>query len=378
MTDVIIRGPVATPRGSTEGAHVPWYKQQILLGRDIKPVELMNFSRQTASFLRAGVPILDALGIVVEENGSKRMTVVLGELQRRIRGGSSLGDALAAHPRAFPRYFVAVVRAAELTGRLDDALDQLATYLERDIAARRQVKSALTYPSFVMAMAVVAVFIMAMYVLPKFKGFYRNLGANLPLPTRMLMGFTDFVGAWWFALAAFAIVLVVVAYVCIGGNHGKDRRDRLVLRLPGIGSLVQLIVIERFCRVLAALVDAGVSLPEAVRVSAESTNHSVYQIKLAEAREAMMRGEGLAGPMTATGLFPAAARQMMRVGETTGSLDAQLDAAATFYERELNYRLKRLTDLFEPVVVLTVGAAVGFVAIAQVAAMYSIYHQVRI
>jgi type IV pilus assembly protein PilC len=377
MTDVITRGPV--PAVDAAGpASRPWYRREFQIGRVIKGVELMNFSRQAASFLRAGVPILDALGIVAEENASKKTKEVLADLQRRIRGGSSLGDALAAHPKAFPRYYVAVVRAAELTGRLDDALDQLATYLERDLAARRQVKSALTYPSFVFATAIVAVVIMALWVLPKFKGFYRNLGAHLPLPTRMLLGFTDFVGTWWYVLVGLFVVLGLVGYAALGGDHGKERRDRLVLEIPGIGSLVQLIIIERFCRVFAALVDAGVSLPDAVRVSADSTNHSVYKRKLALARDGMMRGEGLAGPIAATGLFPAAARQMMRVGESTGSLDAQLQAAATFYERELNYRLKRLTDLFEPVVVLGVGGVVGFVAIAQISAMYSIYHQVKI
>jgi type IV pilus assembly protein PilC len=377
MTDLIAgaAAPSTSPRGR---AATPWYKREFRVRRVIKAVELMNFSRQTASFLRAGVPILDSLGVVAEENGSKKMTEVLTDLQRRIRGGSSLGDALAAHPRAFPRYYVSVVRAAELTGKLDDALDQLASYLERDLAARRQVKSALTYPSFVFAMAIVAVVIMALWVLPKFKGFYHGLGAHLPLPTRMLLGFTDFVGTWWYALIGLLVVFVLIAFALIGGEHGKERRDRLFLRLPGIGSLVQLIVIERFCRVLAALVDAGVSLPDALRVSADSTNHRVYQAKLAIAREALMRGEGLAGPIAATGLFPAAARQMMRVGESTGSLDSQLRSAAAFYERELTYRLKRLTDLFEPIVVLVVGGTVGFVAVAQISAMYSIYHQVKI
>src|SRR5207249_3652588 len=162
------------------------------------------------------------------------------------------------------------------------------------------------------------------WVLPKFKGFYKGLGAHLPLPTRMLLGFTDFIGNWWFVLVGLVAVLGVAAYAVFGGDHGKERRDNLVLKIPGIGSLVQLIVIERFCRVLAALVDAGVSLPEAVRVSADSTNHRLYQTKLAAAREGMMRGEGLAAPIAATGLFPPAARQMMRVGESTGSLDAQL------------------------------------------------------
>jgi type IV pilus assembly protein PilC len=368
----------ATMSAPTGPGTKPWYKREFNLGRPVKPEELMNFSRQAASFLRAGVPIIDALGIVAEENASKRMTDVLNDLQRRLRSGSSFGDAIGAHPKAFPGYYIAVVRAAELTGQLDDALDQLSSYLDRDLTARRQVKSALTYPSFVFAMAIAAVVIMAVWVLPKFQGFYTSLGAKLPLPTRMLLGFTDFLGTWWYVIIGTLVALAVLGYALFGGQHGKARRDHALLRVPAIGPLVHLIAVERFCRVLASLVQAGVSLPDAMQVSADSTNNRVFQEKLAIAREAMMRGEGLAKPISASGIFPAAARQMIRVGESTGSLDEQLASAATFYERELTYRLKRVTDLFEPVVILVVGGAVGFVAVAQISAMYSVYHQVKI
>jgi type IV pilus assembly protein PilC len=217
---------------------------------------------------------------------------------------------------------------------------------------------------------------MATYVLPKFKGFYTSLGAHLPLPTRMLLAVTDFFANYWPFIVAGVVGVVLALIAVYGGSHGKRRRDALLLRLPAIGPLVQLIAIERFCRVLAALVHAGVSLPDAVKVSAESTNQTVFIEKLAIAREAMIRGEGLARPIAATGLFPAAGRQMIRVGESTGSLDEQLQTAATFYERELEYRLKRVTDLFEPTVIVVVGGAVAFVALAQVSAMYSIYSQV--
>jgi type IV pilus assembly protein PilC len=356
----------------------PWYRREFVVGRTVKPDELMNFSRQAASFLRAGVPILDALGIVAEENASKKMTDVLVDVQRRLRGGSSFGDAIAAHPNAFPGYYIAVVRAAELTGKLDDALDELSVYLERDLSARRQIKSALTYPAFVFAMAIVAVVIMSVWVLPKFKDFYIGLGAKLPLPTRMLLGVTNFFTAWWTVMVGVIVVGALLGFAVLGGEHGKARRDRVLLALPAIGDLVHLVAVERFCRVLAALVQAGVSLPDALQVSAECTNNRVFESKLGVAREAMMRGEGLARPIAATGMFPAAARQMIRVGESTGSLDEQLGSAATFYERELSYRLKRVTDLFEPVVILVVGGAVAFVAIAQISAMYSVYHQVKI
>ena len=142
----------------------------------------MNFSRQAASFMRAGIPILDSLAIVAEESTAKELKKVLNDIQQRLRAGSSFGDAIAQHPRVFPGYYIAVIRASELTGQLDDAFEQLAAYMQRDINAQRQVKSSLTYPSFVFVLAIAAVIVMAVYVLPKFKGFYKSLGAHLPLP----------------------------------------------------------------------------------------------------------------------------------------------------------------------------------------------------
>jgi type IV pilus assembly protein PilC len=194
----------------------------------------------------------------------------------------------------------------------------------------------------------------------------------------MLLGFTTFMGNWWPVLLLVLASLVLVGIAVLGGQRGKLKRDTVLLRLPAIGGLVHLAAIERFCRVLAALVHSGVPLPDAVQVSADSTNNSVFQIKLAAAREAMMRGEGLARPIAATGIFPPAARQMIRVGESTGSLDSQLHNAAIFYERELTFRLKRFTDMFEPAIILVVGGMVAFVAIAQISAMYSVYSQVKI
>ncbi len=367
------------PTQVTPGQEVtPWYKKEYFVGRAVKREEIMNFSRQTASFLRAGVPILDSLAVVAEESASKKMKEVLTDVQRRLRGGSSFGDAISVHTNVFPGYYIAVVRSAELTGQLDDALDQLSGYIERELSAGRQIKSSLTYPIIVLLLAIVAVVIMSFFVLPQFKDFYKGLGANLPLPTRMLLGFTDFVTTWWYVILGVAIALVLAVLLVFGGARGKGRRDALLLRLPAVGNVVHLIAIERFCRVLAALVHAGVPLPDAVQVSADGTNNRVFQRKLATVREAMMRGEGLARPIAASGMFPAAARQMIRVGESSGSLDSQLQSAAAFYERELSYRMKRLTDLFEPTVILVVGGVVAFVAIAQVSAMYSVYHQVKI
>jgi len=371
--------PAPAPNLNADGSvKKPWYKQDFYVGRAVKVEELMTFSRQLSSFLRAGVPILDSLGVVAEEGASKKMQEVITDIQRRLRAGSSFGEAVSLHPKVFPGYYIAVCRAAEFTGQLDDALDQLGEYLEREAETKRELKSALTYPVIVFCLSIVALVIMATYVLPKFRDLYSSLNAHLPLPTRMLLSFTNFMSNWWWLIALIGIALAIGAVALLGGKHGKERRDKLVLRLPAVGPLMHLVCVERFCSVLAALVHTGVPLPDAVQVSADSTNNRVYQQKLAVVRDAMMRGDGLARPIAATGIFPPAARQMIRVGESTGSLDTQLDSAADFYSRELKFRLKRFTDMFEPAILLIVGLAVAFVAIAQISAMYSIYHQVKV
>ena len=338
----------------------------------------MNFSRQAASFLRAGIPVLDSLTVLAEENDNTAMVKVLNDLRRDLRSGTSLGEAIGAHPKVFPNYYIAMVRSAELTGRLDDTLDQLASYLERDIEAKRKVRGALTYPGVVMVMAMGAVIVLATFVMPRFKGLFADINADLPLTTRFLLGITDFVANWWWALLGGGVVIACGLYAAFGGLHGERRRHTLLLKLPGLGDLMHFVILERFCRVLAAMVQAGVALPDALLVASDATNNRVYQDKLTIVRAEMLRGAGFARPIAATGLFPPAARQMIRVGENTGTLDRQLESSAGFYERELAYKLKRFTDLFEPMVIVGVGFVVGFVAIALVQAMYGVFDQVKV
>src|SRR5262245_41051703 len=230
----------APPATYGEEQKKPWYQAEFYIGRAVKAEELMNFSRQAASFLKAGVPILDALSVVGEENASKKMQEVLADVQRRLRSGSSFGDAIAQHPKVFPGYYVAVVRASELTGRLDTALEKLSEYLEREVEAKKKVKSALTYPLIVFFLAIAAMIVMAVYVLPKFRSLYGELHAHLPLPTRMLLTFTNIMTNWWWLILLMVAIVVGVGFAIFGGAHGKERRDRTILRLPAVGKLFNL------------------------------------------------------------------------------------------------------------------------------------------
>ena len=340
--------------------------------------DLMHFSRQMSVFIKAGIPILDALEIITAETTNKVFVKALNGVIEALQAGDTFAGAAAAHPEAFPDFYLGILGSAELTGNLDVVLDQLAEYIERDVDARQKVKAAMTYPTIVMIMAVVVVIVLAGFVLPRFKTFFNSLHAKLPLPTRMLLGFTNFVLTWWFVIAGVSAVLIALLIVMRVTKSGRARLDAILLKLPLVGDLMTHAILERFCRLLGSMLRAGVALPEAMNVTADATNNAVYRHGLATAREEMLQGQGLAAPLARTGLFPGAARQMLRVGEDTGTLDEQLRTAAAFYERELDYRLKRFTTLLEPIVIVVVGVIVGFVAVALVSAMYGIYHQVKV
>jgi type IV pilus assembly protein PilC len=339
---------------------------------------LMHFSRQLAVFVRAGIPIIDGLEVIAEDTGNKTFNKVLFEMIEALRSGATFSEAAEAQPKAFPPFYLGILRSAELTGNLDEVLEHLSDYIERDVEARQKVVGAVIYPAVVLAMSLASVAILVAYVLPKFTEFFDALGATLPLPTRMIVAAGHFVSSWWWAMGAVVLMVGSVLSAVLHTERGKSWRDTVLLRLPLVGDLARHAILERFCRILSSMVDAGVPLPEALVVTGHATNNRVYRRGLADAREAMMRGEGLAGPLSASGLFPAAARQIFRVGEDTGTLDKQLATAAVYFERELTYKLKRFTSLFEPAVILVAGGFVGFIAVALVSAMYGIVRQVNL
>ncbi|MGY1779235.1 type II secretion system F family protein [Geodermatophilus sp. SYSU D01036] len=344
----------------------------------VKREEVMHLSRQLGAFLRAGLPVVEAVRLIGEEASNSSVKRVMTEVEVGLRGGDTLSDCFDRHPKVFPEFYRGILRSAELTGRLDTVLSQLAEYLDKDLATRRKIKSAALYPSVIAGMAVVTVAILAGWVLPRFKEFFASLDAELPLPTRMLLAVTDFLLGYWWALLGGLVALVLVVVLVLRTQRGKYGRDRLLLSVPVLGNTIQFVLVERFCRILSAMVGAGVSLPEALRVASDSLRNRVYIRSLSSVGEAMLRGEGLAGPLAATGRFPGTATQMIRVGEETGTLDAQLESTAEYYEGELTFKIDKLTSLFEPAVLVAMGLVVGFVAVALVSAMYGIYNQVQV
>ena len=340
--------------------------------------DVMHFSRQLGVFIKAGVPIMEALSVIGEETQNKLMKVVVLQMIEDLQAGDTFAAAAEKHPAAFPKYYIGILQSAELTGTLDDAMTQLADYIERDDDARGKLTSAMIYPGVIAGMSVMTVVILAGFVLPKFQTFFKSFHAALPLPTRMLLATTGFITNWWFVLVGGFIAFVVAILMMRRSKAGRYRFDGILLRVPVLGDLIQAAVLERICRVLASLVKSGVALPEALLVTADSANNAVYSEALIKIRDEMMEGQGLAEPLARTGLFPGAARQMFRVGEETGTLDQQMETSAQFYSRELDVKVARFTALFEPMIIIVMGFVVGFVAIALVSAMYGIYNQVHV
>ena len=339
--------------------------------------ELMHFSRQLAAFVRAGIPLVEAIEVIEEETEDKTLRVVLAGVRASLISGDTLSAALTPYETLFPQFYIDMVKAAELTGKVDDVLDDMSNYIKRDMEARGTIKSAAIYPIVILFVSIVTVVVLSVFVLPRFKVFFQSFKATLPLPTRMLIGVTDFLTAYWWALLLGFVILVVSLMVAVRTTRGRRIKDRMMLKMPVIGEVIRFSIVERFCRLLATMMEAGVPLPEAMAVLGQGTKNVLFQTGLADVRDAMMRGEGLARPLSASELFPGAVVQMVRVGENTGTLATQLEVASDYYGQELEYKIQRLTALFEPIVIICMGAAVGFVAIALISAMYGIYRQVQ-
>ncbi|MGB6058563.1 MAG: type II secretion system F family protein [Microthrixaceae bacterium] len=349
-----------------------------LIRERVPRAELMHFCRQMAIYLSAGVPVVEAIDELRIDTKSNRLRTVLGDGIEKVSAGVPLADALAEHDDIAPAYFIAILRSAELTGRMDTAFEQLSTYLERDLELTRQVRKALIYPIILFCLAMAVCLLMVIFAIPRFAEFFEGFDAELPLPTRMLMGVSDFVQSPLGAGVGIVMAGAVVgALAAIRTPPGRRKLQQLQLRTPVLSNVVRYAASERFTRVLAALIEAGVALPTALPTAIESCENAVFAERLGVATDGILAGEGFADPLAETQLFNRTVIQMIRVGERTGDLGQQLDNAAGLFKAELSYSVQKLTAWFEPMITIFIGIVVGFVALAMVSAMYGIYSQVQ-
>jgi type IV pilus assembly protein PilC len=343
----------------------------------VKKKELMQFTRQLAVFVKAGIPLTEALQIIADETPDIALQRTLMGMVEDLRNGGTLSGAASKYPEAFPEYYIGILGSAELTGKLDETMENLAGYLERELETRAKVTSALSYPGVVMVLALFTMVVLAGYVLPQFKPLFEELDAELPPTTRALLFIADLFTIYWYLPFTFFSAIFGWIMWLVKTPKGKATRDRIFLKLPVISGIISYSILERFCRILGAMVKAGVPLPEAMKTTTTATSNVVFHERLEHARLTMLEGGGFAKPLAETELFPGAARQMFKVGEETGTLDDQLTVASLYFDRELEQRIRRFTTMFEPIMIIFVGVVVGFVAVALVQAMYGVLGSVN-
>lgn len=338
----------------------------------VKPQIIVLFCRQLASFVRVGVPVTTAIETFAEQATTKKLRDTYLAVATDIQRGVRLSDAFAAHPKVFPRIIPDMVRSAEVTGNLDVVLKQAAGHIERESAARQKIRAAMMYPSVVAGFALVILTGIIVFVLPKFSELYASLGVKTPAILNGLLGVSKYINAHGIAI----IVGVLIGFVLLGigarTERGRYARDWMVVRMPAVREIAHAAMIERFCRTLSSMLSAGVPIGQTYVVVMENVRNRVYRKSLVHVGPALAAGHGIYRPLQQTKVFPPAVIQMFRVGEETGHLDSNLEEAADMYEQDLDYRIKRLTALLEPAMIVFVGLIVGFIAVTLITSIYSI------
>jgi len=342
-----------------------------LSGR-IKLKEVAVFSRQFATMINYGLTLLRSLSILADQTENKELARIVGEIRKDVERGSALSVALAKHPKAFSRLYVAMVRSGETGGSVDTVLLRLATTIEKQVELRRKVKSAMTYPVVVGVIVVLILIAMLIFVVPMFKGMYGDLDAKLPLPTLVLLTVSNIFKKFFPLVILGAGAGAYAAKRYIATPAGRRRFDAFKLRAPVFGQLAHKTALARFSRSLAALVRSGVPILDALEIVSETAGNMVMAEAVADTQAAVKAGESLAKPLEAHPVFPPMVVQMIAVGEETGALDELLEKIADFYDSEVEATVDALTSLIEPLLIVVMGVAVGGMVVALYMPMFSI------
>jgi type IV pilus assembly protein PilC len=364
---------------SIEAARNAGLKMELKLpgGGRAKPKDLAVFSRQFATMINCGLSLLRALTILAEQTENKRLAQTVGEVRSEVEKGTALSTALAQHPKVFNRLYVAMIRSGEIGGFLDQVLLRVAETLEREVALRGKIKSAMTYPVVVFAMVLMIVTAMLVFIVPMFKSLYASLGGTLPLPTRILIGVSTVVKQ------GFPFVIVGIVLVTFGFRRwlatpsGRYRMDAFKLRAPVFGTLFHKTALSRFSRTLATLLRSGVPILQALEIVSDTVNNGVMSKAVRDVQDAVREGESLAVPLAKHSVFPAMVVQMLAVGEETGALDTMLSKVADFYDQEVEATVQALTSLIEPIMIAIMGGAVGSMVIALYMPMFNIINLIK-
>lgn len=340
-------------------------KRRIKSGKKIKGRDIATFTRQLSTMMRAGVPLLQSFDIVARGNPNPSVTKLLNNIKSDVETGTALSGAFRKYPLYFDNLYCNLVEAGEAAGILEDLLDRLATYMEKMENVKSKVKSALMYPTAVMIVAAIVLTVIMLWVIPAFKEVFTNFGADLPAPTLIVMGISDFVVKWFWLIA---IVLGATGYFSLQAWRRSEKVqifvDRLLLKLPIFGELVNMSSIARWTRTLSTMFAAGVPLVESLDAVGGASGNYIYRKATEEVQKEVATGTSLTTAMTNTNVFPSMVLQMTAIGEESGSLDHMLSKAADYYEAEVDTKVEGLSSLMEPIIIVVLGTLIGGIVVS--------------
>ncbi len=354
-----------------------WLQTGGKLRGKVKDREMAVFTRQFSTMIDAGLPLVQCLAILAEQSGSRVLRGVTGRVVRDVEGGSTLADSLRRHPKTFNELFTNMVEMGESGGTLDVVLQRLARYIEKVAALKSKIKSAMLYPASIIAVAIAVIVFMLTFVIPTFARMFAQMGASLPLPTLIVIGLSNFMVAYWWAVSAgmTGMIFGIRAYYKTEG--GRSAIDAMLLRLPIFGMLLRKVTIARFARTLGTLVASGVPILDGLRITARTAGNKVVEKAVMATRDWVAAGKTLGEPLKASGVFPPMVTHMIHVGEQTGSLDAMLGKIADFYEEEVEIAVSGLMAILEPVMVVFLGVIIGGLVIAMYLPIFKLVTLIR-
>ena len=346
------------------------------LRRGVDERTLAVFTRQFSVMIDAGLPLVQCLQILGEQQEHKAFQRIVLQVREDVESGSSLANAMKKHPQAFNELFVNMVAAGEAGGILDTILQRLATYIEKNARLKAQVKSAMIYPIAVISIAGLVVYVILWKVIPVFGALFVSLGADLPLPTRIVVAMSKFVGRFWWLIIGIIVGIGYALRRYYATEQGKLVIDGLLLKAPILGTVLRKIAVARFCRTLGTLLSAGVPVLESLDITARTSGNAVIERAILEVRKQVEEGKSLAEPLKTTNQFPSMVVQMISVGEATGAMDTMLNKIAEFYEDEVDTAVAGMMKLIEPVMILFLGIVVGGIVIAMYLPMFSLISKI--
>ena len=348
------------------------------IGTGVTTRDLAIFTRQFATMINAGLPLVQCLDILSKQTEKEGFRSIIAQTMREVEAGTTLAEALAKkeNNKVFDELFVNMVEAGEAGGILDDILQRLATFIEKAEALKRKIQGAMVYPAVVMTVAVLATAFMLIFIIPTFARMFTTFGGELPLPTKIVMGLSSFLRGFWWAILGFIVASAFGIQRYYQTEAGRMRIDRLMLRVPVLGDVIRKGAVARFTRTLGTLISSGVPILTGLEITARTAGNRVIQEAIMAARASIREGETISAPLRQSNVFPPMVVQMISVGEETGALDDMLTRIADFYDSEVDTAVDALTSLIEPVMIVFMGTVVGGMVIAMYLPMFKLINVV--